>query len=73
MLILQRKENEALLINGNVKISVLDIGANWVKIGIDAPKEVPITRFELIEAENANKEAASPTSASLLQLKELFK
>lgn len=73
MLILQRKEKESLLINNDIKISILDIGSNWVKLGIDAPKDVKITRYELAEAENANKEAVSPAPASLKQIKDFLR
>ena len=50
MLILQRKRNESLSINNNVTISVMEIGTDWVKLAIDAPKEIPVLRSELKEA-----------------------
>lgn len=49
MLILQRKRNESLSINNNVTISVMEIGTDWVKLAIDAPKEIPVLRSELKE------------------------
>ena len=42
MLALSRKKNEALIINNNVEITILEIKGEQVKIGISAPKEVPI-------------------------------
>ena len=39
MLILQRKNGESLSINNNITLTVMDIGADWVKLAIDAPKE----------------------------------
>ena len=47
MLVLSRKPNQEILINGNIKISVLKIKGNVVRIGIDAPAEVSIKRGEL--------------------------
>ena len=58
MLILQRREGESLSINDNITLTVMDIGADWVKLAIDAPKEVRILRSELKEAAAENKEAS---------------
>lgn len=59
MLVLQRKKDESIVIDGNIIITVVDIANDRVKISIDAPREISILRSELIEAANANKEAAS--------------
>lgn len=77
MLILQRKKGQELTIGDNICITVLEVGSDWVKLAIDAPRDVSILRSELIEAASANKEAASaalcPGSISkineLLQIK----
>ena len=42
MLALSRKKNEALVINNNVEITVLEIKGEQVKLGISAPREVPV-------------------------------
>ena len=42
MLALSRKKNEAIVINNNVEITVLEIKGDQVKLGISAPKEVPV-------------------------------
>ena len=47
MLVLSRKSNQEILINGNIKISVLKIKGNVVRIGVEAPAEVSIKRGEL--------------------------
>ncbi|MEF9941578.1 MAG: carbon storage regulator [Lachnospiraceae bacterium] len=73
MLILQRKEGESIVINENIHLSVLDIGTDWVKLSIDAPKEVPILRSELLEAADANREASSITKDSILTIKNFLK
>lgn len=59
MLVLQRKKGESIVIDGNIKVTVADIGSDRVKISIDAPREIEILRAELIEAADANKEAVS--------------
>lgn len=71
MLALSRKKNEALIINNDIEITILDIRGDQVKIGISAPKEVPIYRKEVyIQIEEANKEAMN--TENLEALKELF-
>lgn len=50
MLIISRKENEAIVIDGGIKIVVVAVEGNKVKLGIEAPKSVGIIREELIEA-----------------------
>ena len=47
MLALSRKKNEALVINNNVEITVLEIKGEQVKLGISAPREVPVYRKEV--------------------------
>lgn len=63
MLVLQRKKNQSLIINGNVTVSILEIGSDWIKLAIQAPKDVKILRAELMEAAEANKEAAKELNA----------
>lgn len=55
MLALTRKKGESLVINNNVEITVLEIRGDQIKIGITAPKEVPVYRKEVymqIQKEN---------------------
>ena len=60
MLPLSRKKNEALVINNNIEITVLEIKGEQVKLGISAPKEVPVYRKEVyVQIQEANKEAVS--------------
>lgn len=60
MLALSRKKNEALIINNNIEVTILEVKGDQVKIGISAPKEVPVYRKEVyIQIQNANKDAVS--------------
>ncbi len=47
MLILSRKTDESIVVNENVKIVVLKVQGGRVRLGIEAPKEVPIQRREI--------------------------
>ena len=60
MLALSRKKNEALVINNNIEITILEIKGEQVKLGISAPKEVPIYRKEVyVQIQDSNKEAVN--------------
>ena len=60
MLALTRKKGEALVINNNIEITVLEIGGDQMKIGISAPKDVPIYRKEVyLQIQQENEAAIS--------------
>ena len=60
MLALSRKKNEALVINNDIEITVLEIKGEQVKIGINAPKDVPIYRKEVyLQIQKANEDATN--------------
>lgn len=72
MLALSRKKNEALIINNNVEITILEIKGEQVKIGISAPKEVPVYRKEVyLQIQESNKAAMNAEDA-VENLKNLF-
>ena len=71
MLALSRKKNEALVINNNVEITILEIKGDQVKVGITAPKEVPVYRKEVyMQIQQSNKDAFG--SENMDVLKDLF-
>ena len=58
MLALSRKKGEALVLNNNIELTILEVKGDQIKIGINAPKEVPIYRKEVYEQiQQANREA----------------
>ena len=71
MLALSRKKGEAIVINNNIEVTILEIKGEQVKLGINAPKEVPVYRKEVhTQIEEANKAAMEQTN--LDALKDLF-
>ncbi len=60
MLVLSRKLNETIRIGDNIRVTLLGIEGDKIKIGIDAPKTTKIFREELLEATvNTNRQALS--------------
>lgn len=73
MLALTRKKDEAIIINGDIEIRILDIQDGKVKLGISAPKEVTIHREEVYaEIQDNNKEASTVAQATIKDFKNLF-
>ncbi|NQT16096.1 MAG: carbon storage regulator [Planctomycetes bacterium] len=60
MLVLSRKKDEEILIDGRISVKVVRVRGNTVQIGIEAPREIPIHRQELAPKADA-KTADSPT------------
>ena len=50
MLVLSRKKNESIIINDDITIVVVEIRGDKVRLGIEAPKEIPVHRHEVYEA-----------------------
>ena len=54
MLVLSRKKNESIVINDDITIVVVEIRGNKVRLGVEAPKEVPVHRREVFDAIHRN-------------------
>lgn len=68
MLALSRKKDEAIVIDNDIEITIIDIKGDQVKLGISAPKSVPIYRKEVyVQITEANKEAANVDSLESLK------
>ena len=71
MLALSRKKNEAIMVNNNIEITVLEIRGDQVKLGIAAPKEIPIYRKEVyVQIQQENR--ASTDISNMDELKKLI-
>jgi len=62
MLVITRKPGERICIGDDVKITILDVAGSTIRIGIEAPAEVPIYRYEIWAAVQAENKAAAETS-----------
>ncbi len=72
MLALSRKVNESIMIGSEIEITVLEVKGDQIKIGITAPKSIPIYRKEIyLQIQASNKEAAETTVSGEV-LKKLF-
>lgn len=60
MLILTRRVGEALMIGDEVKVTVLGVKGNQVRIGVDAPRDVTVHREEIYDRIKKEKEQESP-------------
>ncbi len=68
MLALSRKENESIMLGSDIEITLLEIKGDQVKLGITAPKSVPIYRKELyLQIQEENKKAMEETDVKALQ------
>jgi carbon storage regulator len=57
MLVLSRKKNESIVINDDITIVVVEIRGDKVRLGVEAPKEVPVHRREVFDAIRRNEAA----------------
>ena len=68
MLAVSRKKGEALVINNNIEVTILEIKGDQVKIGISAPREVPVYRKEIyLQIQDSNKAATDVSGMQALK------
>ncbi len=73
MLVLTRKIDESIIIGDNVKITVVDVRNDQVKIGISAPREIPVHREEVyLEIQAENRRAAVQKAPNLEEISKLL-
>jgi carbon storage regulator len=71
MLVLSRRVGESIAIGDDVVVTVLEVRGDVVRVGIAAPRSVPVHRAELLaELESSNKSAASPSEDAVRSLAE---
>lgn len=69
MLILSRKSGESIVIAGNIRVTVVRVEGETVKIGVDAPPSVPVHRQEVYdEIQSSNQQAVTPPTTPLPKL-----
>ncbi len=56
MLVLSRKKNESIIINNDITIVVVEIRGDKVRLGVEAPKEIPVHRREVYDAIRRSQE-----------------
>lgn len=73
MLVLSRRKDESIVIGDNIHVTVVDIRGDAVRLGITAPKDIPVYRKEIYEAiQRENLEAAQAKAEGLAALKGAF-
>lgn len=73
MLVLTRKSNESIIIDGKIEITVVGIEEGKVKLGISAPKDIGVYRKEVYAEIQAENKAAAEGILELKVLESLFK
>jgi len=69
MLILSRKPGESIVIDGRITVKIIRLEGEIIKLGIEAPKEVPVHRYEVYqEIQKNNQEALTDTRPKLPRL-----
>lgn len=74
MLVLSRQKDESIMIGDGIRITIVDVRGDKVRLGIEAPKDVKVFRSELYEEIlRQNREALQPKAEDVDKLKDLLK
>ena len=71
MLLLSRRSGESIIINDNVEVKIVEIKGDYVKVGITAPRSIPVHRkeiFEAIQRENARASQSQTNKEGVAEL-----
>jgi carbon storage regulator len=68
MLVIRRREGESLLIGDQIEVEILEINGSQVKLGVHAPREIPILRKEVCLTMQANQDAARMTGDAIARI-----
>ena len=64
MLVLSRKKNESIVINNDITIVVVEIRGDKVRLGVEAPREVPVHRREVYDAIQRSQQSDDASSSA---------
>ena len=64
MLVLSRQKDESIMIGDNVEITIVDVRGDKVRLGITAPREIPVHRREVYEAIQREKQEAEKSKSA---------
>lgn len=67
MLVLSRKKNESIVINNDITIVVVEIRGDKVRLGVEAPREVPVHRREVYDAIQRSQNETDSTNTTTAQ------
>ena len=67
MLVLSRKKNESIVINNDIRIVVVEIRGDKVRLGVEATREVPVHRREVYDAIQRGKEGVDDKATESLE------
>ncbi len=65
MLVLARKVGQSIVVNDNVEILIIEVRGDQVRLGIEAPRSIPVHRKELLEQIRAENLKAATTEADI--------
>ncbi len=66
MLVIRRRAGDSILIGDSIEIEILEVGATQIKLGITAPKEIPVVRKEVSLTWQANRAASQDFDANAI-------